>query len=92
MYKKEICHLERLQKYIIMVPVFYEHEEKPTWRTVYSGTRADCEKRFQDFPDRMKATEEENKENRQWKKQEMIFLESIGRKNCAEMIRKQYCF
>lgn len=77
-------------EFIIMVPVYYEHEARPAWRKVYRGTRAECETALKDYPESMKATPEENARNRKWKRAEADFLESAGRKAKAKAIREQY--
>ena len=89
--KKEISKYIDNQ-YIILIPVYYENEKAPAWRTVYKGTKKECKKKFSVFPDSLKATPEENKENRRNKLKELLFLESIGRKQKADQIRKQYNF
>ena len=89
--KKEISKYIDNQ-YIIIIPVYYENETAPAWRKVYKGTLSDCRKEFFSFPDSLKATPEENKENRKNKLKELLFLESIGRKQKADQIRKQYNF
>lgn len=91
-YKKEICFHERLNRYVILVPVFYEFENRPAWRTVYGGTKTECEKMFDSFPDTLKASTEDNAKNRKNKMQEMLFLYSIGRNKKADAIKKQYHF
>lgn len=90
--KKEIVNYNNTSTYLIMIPVFYENESNPAWRIVYKGTKKECEKEFYSFPDSLKATPEENKENRKNKLKELLFLESIGRKQKADQIRKQYNF
>jgi hypothetical protein len=50
-----------------MIPVFYEYENKPAWRTVYSGTLEECEKEFELYPNSLKATAEENRNTRNCK-------------------------
>ena len=76
--------------YTVMVPVYYEHETRPAWRKVYRGTRAECETVLKDYPESMKATPEENAQARKWKRAEADFLESIGRRQKADRIRRQY--
>ena len=89
-YKKSIVYQERLNRYVIIVPVFYEFEEKPAWRTVYGGTKTECEKEFDSYPDTLKANAAENAQNRKNKVQEMLFLYSIGKDARANAIKKQY--
>lgn len=90
--KKEIVNYNNTSTYLILVPVFYEHENKPAWRTVYKGTKKECEKEFSSFPDSLKATPEENNRNRKNQLATAIFYESIGRKAAAAQIRKRYNF
>ena len=89
---KKIVNYNNTNTYLIMIPVFYENESKPAWRKVYKGSLIECKKAFSDFPDSLKATPEENNENRRYKLKELLFLESIGRKQKADQIRKQYNF
>ena len=89
-YKKEIVFLDRVGKHIILMPVFYEHEYKPAWKNVFSGTLEECKNAFSSFPDSLQATEEENKKNRHYKRLEADFLQSIGHYKAAEAIRKNY--
>lgn len=91
-YKKEMVFHESLNHYVIMVPVFYEFESRPAWRTVYHGTKTECKKAFDSFPDTIKASAEDNAKNRKNKMQEMLFLYSIGRNKKADSIKKQYHF
>lgn len=91
-YKKSICYLERLNCFIIMIPVFYEYESRPAWRTVYRGTEKECNAVFDTFPDTLKASAEDNARNRKNKLQELLFLESIGARARAAVIKKQYNF
>lgn len=90
-YQKSICYQERLSRYVIMVPVFYDYESRPAWRTVYGGTEKECKSVFDTFPDAIKASAEENARNRKNKIQESLFLDSIGQHKRAANIRKQYC-
>lgn len=91
-YKKEMVFHESLNHYVIMVPVFYEYESRPAWRTVYHGTKTECEKEFDSFPDTLKASAEDNARNRKNKLHELLFLESIGARERAASIKKQYNF
>lgn len=91
-YKKKICFQERLSRYIILVPVFYEFENCPAWKIVYGGTKTECEKEFDSFPNTLKASADENAQNRKWKMKEMLFCQSIGHNKKADAIKKQYHF
>ena len=91
-YQKRICFQERLNRYVIMIPVFYDYESRPAWRTVYGGTEKECKSVFDTFPDALKASAEDNAKNRKNKMQEMLFLYSIGRNKRADTIKKQYHF
>lgn len=90
--KKEIVNYNGTSTYLIMIPVFYEYESKPAWRTVYKGSKAECEKEFSFFPDTLKATPEENNRNRKNQLKIAIFHESMGRKAVAKKIRERYHF
>ena len=92
MNKKYIAQTDDNNVFLIMLPVFYEFENRPAWRKVFKGTKEECEKEFELYPDSIKATAEENKNNRQWKMKEFLFLQSIGKKKEAEKIRLQYNF
>ena len=78
--------------YIIIIPIYYEYENKPAYRTVYKGSKEDCKKVFESFPDTLTATEEENKTNRYWKHKEMMHAFENGNFRKFERIRKQYYF
>ena len=78
--------------YVIMTPVFYEHEAKPAWRKVFSGTLEECKQNITLYPESLRATAEENAANRKWKHREMQFLHETGKHAKAEQIRKQYHF
>ena len=73
-----------------MVPVYYEHENKPAWRRVFTGSMPECQKQIELYPDFMRATYEENKKNRKQKTAEYLLLLSIGKKEKAESIKNQY--
>lgn len=51
--------------YCIMIPIYYEYEDKPAWRRVFKGTKKECEKEFSTLPEYLNATHEENKKNRE---------------------------
>ncbi|MSA02177.1 hypothetical protein GKG47_09010 [Lactonifactor sp. BIOML-A3] len=80
-----------LDSFVILVPVYYEYEELPAWRKVFIGTKSECEKMIESFPDSLNTTMEENKRNREYKIQEYLLLISIGKKRKAEEIKLQYC-
>lgn len=92
MYKKEIVNYNGSEKYIILVPVFYECESKPAWRNVFSGSLDDCKKAFSDFPDCLSATDDENKKNRYYMRLTAEFWEKIGRRKAAAALRSRYGF
>lgn len=91
MEKKKICTCSGGLR-VVLMPVYYEHENNPSWRKSYTGTLAECESIFATLPDFIYATHEENTKARKWKAQEMLFLESIGKTEKANMIRAQYGF
>lgn len=90
--KKAIVNYNNTSTFLIMVPVFYEFENKPAWRTVFKGSKTECEKEFSFFPDTLKATPEENNKNRKNQIATALFYESIGRKAAAAKIREKYHF
>lgn len=89
MTKKIVSYVDS-ERYCILVPVFYEYEDKPTWKKAFVGSKEECEKAFPDYPDTMQATYEENKQLREWKRQEYLSLLSHGKKKEAEAIKIQY--
>ena len=91
MYKKEIVKHWR-KNHVILVPIFYENETRPAWREVFAGTKKECEEAFYDYPETMKASEEENRKNREYKMKEYLFFMERGDKAKAESIRKQHNF
>lgn len=77
-------------RYCVSVPVYYEYEEKPTWKKVFEGTKEECEKELLLFPDNLKATYEENKKNKEIMIDLYNFFISIHAYNDAEKIKKRY--
>ena len=63
--------------YVILIPVYYDHEIEPSYRKVFSGTESECKEIFPILPDEMKATYEENRQSRTWKYKEMVFITLI---------------
>ena len=92
MESKKITNYCSKENYCILIPVYYEFEEKPAWRRVFTGSKEECEKAFENYPKYLKATNDENRANRQNKIQEYLFLLSINKKKQAEQIRAQYNF
>ena len=92
MESKKIVSYCSKENYCILIPVYYEFEEKPAWRRVFTGSKEECEKAFENYPEYLKATNDENRANRQNKMQEYLFLLSINKKNQAEQIKTQYNF
>ena len=91
--KKKICEYGSSgEVFLILLPVFYENETRPAWRKVFKGSAKECKEVFSSFPDSLKATPEENREMKQSRLKEMIFLQSIGRHAAAEKIKMQYHF
>ena len=90
MERKRITNYCSKESYCILIPVYYECENAPSWRKVFIGTKNECEKAFENYPEYLKATNDENRANRQNKMQEYIFLLSINKKKQAEQIRMQY--
>ena len=92
MESKRITNYCSKENYCILIPVYYECENAPSWRKVFTGTKNECEKAFENYPEYLKATNDENRANRQNKMQEYLFLLSINKKKQAEQIRTQYNF
>lgn len=92
MEKKKISNYLSVENYCILVPVYYEFEVEPAWRKVFTGDKKECENAFGNYPDFIKATSDENKENRKQKMQEYLFLLSINKKKEAEKIKLQFNF
>ena len=89
--KKIVSYCSK-ENYCILIPVYYEFEEKPAWRRVFTGSKEECEKAFENYPDSLNASNEENIQNRKNKIQEYLFLLSIGKNAKAEKIKMQYNF
>ena len=92
MERKRITNYCSKENYCILIPVYYECENAPSWRKVFTGTKNECKKAFENYPEYLKATNDENRANRQNKMQECLFLLSINKKKQAEQIRMQYNF
>ena len=90
--KKKILQDGIGNNYVIMIPVFYEYEDRPAWRKVFTGSKEECEKEFSMLPDNLKATSEENKTNRETMIDLYKFFLSIHAYKDAEKIKKQYHF
>lgn len=88
-YKKHICSYR--DSFVVLVPVWYEGENTPSWRKYFIGTKEECKKALEATPDSLKATYEENAKSCYWKMQEMIFKEKIGKHEAASLIKKQLC-
>lgn len=78
--------------YAIMLPVYYEFEEKPAWRIVFIGSEKKCRENYELYPDFIFATYEENLKNRKNKKAEYLHLLAINKRKEAEKIKKTYNF
>ena len=89
---KRITNYCSKENYCILIPVYYECENAPSWRKVFTGTKNECKKAFENYPEYLKATNDENRANRQNKMQEYLFLLSINKKKQAEQIKMQYNF
>ena len=92
MERKRITNYCSKENYCILIPVYYEFEEKPAWRRVFIGSKEECEKAFSNYPDCLNASSEENAQNRKNKIQEYLFFLSIGKNAQAEKIKAQYNF
>lgn len=78
--------------FMLLIPVYYDHETRPAWRKGTRGDLATVQKALEAAPESLKATAEENRINRHYKRAEMILLQERGRRKEAEAIRKQYNF
>ena len=76
--------------YILLIPVYYEHETRPAWRKGTSGTLDECKKALEAAPEYLNATPEENRTNRHYQRATMIFYQDRGQLEKADAIRKQY--
>ena len=76
--------------YVILVPVYYEHENAPAWRKYYTGTKKECENILATVPDYLNATPDENKTNRYYKRLEYNLLMDHGKTEEAAAIKAQY--
>ena len=92
MESKKIVSYCSKESYCILIPVYYEFEEKPTWRRVFVGSKEECEKVLSNYPDSLNASNEENIQNRKNKMQEYLFLLSIKKIKDAEKIKKAFNF
>ena len=92
MQSKKITSYCSEKNYCILIPVYYECENVPSWRKVFTGSKSECENAFENYPEYLKATNEENRKHIQNKKQEYFFLLSINKKKQAEQIKAQYNF
>ena len=89
MKKKMVSYLSN-KKYAIYIPVFYEYEDVPAWRKVFVGTKEECKKNMDSFPDSIQATFEENTKNRESARKEYLLLLELGRKTKANEIKEKY--
>ena len=85
---KEIIKYD--EQFCIVIPKYYEFENRPSWVVAYRGNFGECKNVFGNCPDLLTATFEENANNRHMKRQEYLFLLSIGKKKEADKIKKQY--
>lgn len=92
MEKKKIFNYLSKETYCILVPVYYDFEEKPAWRRVFVGSKEECEKAFSNYPDFLNASIEENAQHMKSRMQEYLFLLSIGKNAQAEKIKAQCNF
>jgi len=76
--------------FILMLPVYYEHETAPAWRKSTRGDLATVREAYEIAPDYLEATAEENRKARESKRREYIFLLDCGKRKQAEKIRAQY--
>lgn len=79
--------------YCILVPVYYECEKKPAWRKCFIGSKEECEQKYDDYPEYIKATNDENKRHRENRFKEYLFLKERGtRKKEMLEIKEMYGF
>lgn len=76
--------------YCILIPVYYDFENSPSWRKYFTGTQEECKNIIDGLPDSLKASSEENKKARENKIKEMLFLFEIGKTEKAKQIQRQY--
>lgn len=62
--KKIITQYLEKGTHCILVPVYYDGEEKPAWRNVFVGTYVSCLENLNAFPDYYEATLEQNAEHK----------------------------
>lgn len=87
-YKKYIAAYNN--NFVVLMPVYYEHESRPAWRKYFIGTRTECENVLKSAPDYLKATAAENAENRHYKRLEYLLLVDLGKIKEATAIKEQY--
>ena len=92
MESKKIVSYCSKESYCILIPVYYEFEEKHERKKEIDSRKEECEKVFSNYPDSLNASNEENIQNRKNKIQEYLFLLSIGKNEKAEKIKMQYNF
>jgi len=92
MEKKQLVnYLERA--FCVLVPVYYDHETRPAWRKYHVTEDAtEAREAYETAPDYLHATEDENRENRRYKRAEMFLLYDHGKRKEADAIRAQYQF
>lgn len=90
MNKEKAAIFKYNDNYIILMPVYYEHENAPAWRKYFKGTKTECENILATAPEYLTATFEENKQNRHNKILEYNFLMDRGQMVKAAAIKKQY--
>ena len=80
-------------RFCILIPIYYADEIRPAWRKYgIFGTLEEAKEAYAGAPDYLKANEEENRENRRYKRAEMLLLYEHGKTIKAEAIKRQYHF
>lgn len=77
--------------FCIIIPVYYEYDIEPAWRVVFKGNKKECENIFNNYPDYMTATTEENRKHKRNIIQEYIFLQDHNKKE-ADRLKAKYIF
>ena len=83
--------------YEVRIPVYYDHEPRPMWVKVFTGSQADCKAVFDRMPDSRHATIDEEADMRRLRRVEVDFVLSGCPKNnrnykrCLQ-IKKAYGF
>lgn len=92
MESKKIVKYCNTDNYCVLIPVYYDHEQRPAWRKYYIGPESYAREYFEAAPDYLKATANENYNNRFFKRQEYLLLLEHGKIKEADEIKTRYGF